>query len=32
MPNEEIVLPQRVFNLDYEHAVLPPELYVPQKY
>ncbi|MBC7139930.1 MAG: polyphosphate kinase 2 [Defluviimonas sp.] len=32
VPHEEIVLPERVFNPDYERAVLPPELYVPQKY
>ena len=30
--HEEIALPERVFNPDYERAVLPPELYVPQKY
>jgi polyphosphate kinase 2 len=32
IPHEDIALPQRVFNPDYERAVLPPELYVPQKY
>ena len=32
VPSEEITLPERVFNPDYERAVLPPELYVPQKY
>ncbi len=32
VPHEEITLPDRVFNPDYERAVLPPELYVPQKY
>jgi polyphosphate kinase 2 len=32
VPHEEIVLPERVFNPDYERATLPPELYVPQKY
>jgi polyphosphate kinase 2 len=32
VPREEIVLPQRVFNPNYERAVLPLELYVPQKY
>ncbi|MCB5411899.1 polyphosphate kinase 2 [Pseudogemmobacter faecipullorum] len=32
IPVEEIQLPERVFNPDYERAVLPPELYVPQKY
>jgi polyphosphate kinase 2 len=30
--HEEIRLPERVFNPDYERAVLPPDLYVPQKY
>jgi len=28
----EVELPERVFNPEYERAVLPPELYVPQKY
>jgi polyphosphate kinase len=32
VPQEDVVLPDRVFNPDYERAVLPPELYVPQKY
>jgi polyphosphate kinase 2 len=32
VPHEDIVLPERVFNPDYERAVLPPELYVPAKY
>jgi len=32
VPHDEIVLPERVFNPNYERAVLPPELYVPQKY
>ncbi len=32
VPHEDIVLPDRVFNPDYERAVLPPELYVPKKY
>ena len=32
VPHEEIHLPERVFNPDYERAVLPPELYVPSKY
>jgi len=32
VPHEEVVLPDRVFNPDYERAVLPPELYVPSKY
>ena len=30
--NEEISLPDRVFNPEYERAVLPTELYVPSKY
>jgi polyphosphate kinase 2 len=32
VPHEEITLPERVFNPNYERATLPPELYVPQKY
>ncbi len=32
VPHEDIRLPDRVFNPDYERAVLPPELYVPAKY
>lgn len=32
VPHEEITLPDRVFNPEYERAVLPPELYVPRKY
>ncbi|MDE3078754.1 MAG: polyphosphate kinase 2 [Paracoccaceae bacterium] len=32
VPHDEVHLPNRVFNPDYERAVLPPELYVPQKY
>lgn len=32
VPHEEITLPERVFNPDYERAVLPEELYVPSKY
>jgi polyphosphate kinase 2 len=32
VPHDEIRLPDRVFNEDYERAVQPPELYVPQKY
>ena len=32
VPHEEIYLPERVFNPDYERATLPPELYVPQQY
>jgi polyphosphate kinase 2 len=30
--HEEIELPDRVFNPNYERATLPPELYVPSKY
>ena len=32
VPHEEVQLPERVFNPDYERAVLPRALYVPQKY
>ena len=32
VPGEEVSLPDRVFNPDYERAVLPPDLYVPPKY
>jgi polyphosphate kinase 2 len=32
VPQEEVVLPERVFNPDYERRVLPAELYVPAKY
>ena len=32
VPHEEVVLPDRVFNPDYEREVVPPELYVPQRY
>ncbi|MBW9116088.1 polyphosphate kinase 2 [Rhizobium cauense] len=32
VPHEEITLPDRVFNPDYERKVLPQELYVPPKY
>ena len=32
VPHDEITLPDRVFNPNYERAVLPPELYVPAKY
>lgn len=32
VPHDDIMLPDRVFNPDYERAVLPPELYVPPKY
>lgn len=30
--HEQVTLPERVFNPNYERATLPPELYVPQKY
>ncbi|MTH78887.1 polyphosphate kinase 2 [Paracoccus aestuariivivens] len=32
VPHEEVALPNRVFNPDYERDVLPPELFVPQRY
>ena len=32
VPQEEIALPDRVFNADYERKVLPTELYVPERY
>lgn len=32
VPQEEITLPDRVFNPDYERDVLPRELYVPARY
>jgi polyphosphate kinase 2 len=32
VPHEEITLPDRVFNPEYERQVLPRELYVPEKY
>ncbi|NIZ11431.1 polyphosphate kinase 2 [Pseudooceanicola sp. HF7] len=32
VPQEEVTLPDRVYNRDYERSVLPPELYVPSKY
>lgn len=32
VPHEEVELPDRVFNPEYERDVLPPELYVPSKY
>ncbi len=32
VPHEEITLPERGFNPDYERAVLPPELQVPNRY
>jgi polyphosphate kinase len=32
VPDEPIVLPERVFNPDYDRKVLPDELYVPEVY
>jgi polyphosphate kinase len=32
VPHDDIALPDRVFNPDYERKVLPPELYVPGRY
>ena len=32
VPHEEVVLPERRFNADYEREVLPPELFVPSRY
>jgi polyphosphate kinase 2 len=32
VPHTDITLPNRVFDPHYERKVLPPELYVPQKY
>ncbi|MCO5066623.1 MAG: polyphosphate kinase 2 [Rhizobiaceae bacterium] len=32
VPHDEITLPDRVFNPEYEREILPRELYVPQKY
>ena len=32
VPHENISLPDRFFNPNYERAILPAELYVPQKY
>jgi polyphosphate kinase 2 (PPK2 family) len=32
VPHEEITLPERMFNPDYERRVLPDELYVPSRY
>lgn len=32
VPQEEIALPERVFDPNYERKTLPDELYVPQKY
>jgi hypothetical protein len=32
VPDEDVSLPERIFNENYERAVLPSELYVPSKY
>ena len=32
VPHEEVHLPERVYNPNYERRVLPDELYVPRKY
>jgi len=32
VPDDSVTLPDRVFNENYERAVLPPELYVPSRY
>ena len=32
VPQDEVDLPDRVFNPEYERSVLPPDLYVPSKY
>jgi polyphosphate kinase len=32
VPQEEIALPERVFNTEYERKTLPPELYVPRTF
>jgi polyphosphate kinase 2 len=32
VPQEEIALPERVFNTEYERKTLPPDLYVPRMY
>lgn len=32
VPHPTVILPEREFNPDYERAVLPRELYVPEKY
>jgi polyphosphate kinase len=32
IPHQDVTLPDRVFNPDYERHVLPPELFVPSKY
>ena len=32
VPHQEIALPNRIFDPNYERRVLPPDLYVPSKY
>jgi polyphosphate kinase len=32
VPHQEVILPQRVYNPDYERETLPAELYVPECY
>jgi polyphosphate kinase 2 len=32
IPHEQVTLPERVFNKEYERATLPPELYIPDNY
>jgi polyphosphate kinase 2 len=32
VPHDDVALPERVFNENYERAVLPRELYVPSRY
>ena len=32
VPHEPVVLPERVFEPNYERRTLPPELYVPERY
>ncbi|WP_452094348.1 hypothetical protein [Dongia soli] len=32
VPHESVMLPDRVFNPNYERRTLPAELYVPERY
>lgn len=32
VPHDDIELPERVYNTDYERTKMPPDLYVPSKY
>ena len=32
VPHEDVALPERAFNPDYERSEIPRELYVPKKY